>query len=478
MKKNDLLLLSSVLSYSYLFYKEAAGVNFLIFSVILITCTAIKNKHVITNRAWLAASTGGILSAICIILYGSALAVMANIISLSLAGSFAIHRRSSLLFSLAYSFFSYVSSVVYIIIGLSKQKKETKHNEPNKFESRLVIYFIPLFICIVFFTVYREANPLFKDLTQKLDFSFITWNLIQFIIFGFILLYGFYNQKYISSLRKFDLKNGDNLYEKNYNSTSPSIQNEVKSGIILFAMLNIMLLVVNILDLNYLLFSRTLPQGVSYSGFLHQSINMLILSILLAIGIILYYFRGSLNFIHENKTLKIIALIWMVQNVILIITGLSKNSFYIGEYALTYKRIGVFVYLTLCLFGLITTCIKIVAAKSNWFLFRKNAWACYCILILCSFINWDREIAKYNLHYAKKPDIGYILSLSASALPELISYTQAGKTNMTEYQQRHLNQKEFYFLDRHLGYGWPSWNIERERIYAAIDEKRQAENLK
>ena len=49
MKKNDWILLISVVLYSFLFYNQFAGINYLIFNIALITGLWIKEKNVSEN---------------------------------------------------------------------------------------------------------------------------------------------------------------------------------------------------------------------------------------------------------------------------------------------------------------------------------------------------------------------------------------------------------------------------------------------
>ena len=99
---------------------------------------------------------------------------------------------------------------------------------------------------------------------------------------------------------------------------------------------------------------------------------------------------------------------------------------YIHEYGLTYKRIGVLVWLMLVLFGLITTAIKVYSLRSNIFLIRINAWLCYGSLILATPVNWDRYMATYNVTSAHYVDYAYLFSLSDNALPAVCRAYQSG----------------------------------------------------
>ena len=65
--------------------------------------------------------------------------------------------------------------------------------------------------------------------------------------------------------------------------------------------------------------------------------------------------------------------------------------------------------------------MKIWSKKTNYFLFRINAWAGIAVLVLATTIHWDEFIAGYNLKRRNtvELDVPFLLSLSDKALPLL-----------------------------------------------------------
>jgi hypothetical protein len=96
----------------------------------------------------------------------------------------------------------------------------------------------------------------------------------------------------------------------------------------------------------------------------------------------------------------------------LVLSIALKNGQYIYYFGLTYKRIGVAVYLILAGIGLITTLLKINHIKNIWYLLRSNTQAAFLILVLSSTVNWDYHITNYNFNYAQSMDFNYVLNLS------------------------------------------------------------------
>src|SRR5690606_33191061 len=91
------------------------------------------------------------------------------------------------------------------------------------------------------------------------------------------------------------------------------------------------------------------------------------------------------------------------------------------------KRIGVYVYLLLCLIGLVTTLVKVLSQKSNWFLIRINSWAFYTVFVMSCPINGDNIIVSYNCKNYKMVEIkhidrGYQSELSHTNLATLFHF--------------------------------------------------------
>jgi hypothetical protein len=467
MKKNDWLLIISVLIYSYLFYNQDFGINYLLFTIVLTAAQCIKDPSVVKSRQWLASTAGALLSGICVLMYGNGLSVFANILSLSMASVYSVTRESSLIFTILFSLYSYVFSVFLKFMNyMEREQTEVSHKVTGY--PKFLVTLVPLVIALIFFLMYREGNPLFKEATT-FNLDFFTFGWFRFVVAGAFLLYGFYNVKTILPVQIFDTVVSDRLHNRPQSEGEGffSVVNENTSGIILLSLLNLMLFTVNLLDFSFIFITHRLPAGITYTDFVHQGVYTLIASIVFAITIIMYYLRGGLNFYKDNKWIKLLAYAWIVQNIFLVLSTCAKNHIYINEFGLTYKRTGVYVYLILTLIGLVTTILKIWKVKSNWFLFRKNSWAFYCVLILSVFVNWDLFITKYNISYSKTLDREYILSLSDSVLPDLAKATANDDELQKSITDVHkiIETRKKYFIQNYNSSDWQSFNFENKRIY-------------
>lgn len=489
MKRNDWLLLLAVAFYSFLFYRQSAGINFVIFNFILLGCLAIKNKHAAKGKRWLLVALGCMASAFCVGYHGNLLSVVANIISLSVLSTLSINRNSSAVISLISSACAYCASPVNLIIDFIERSQKQSEKQTNYWK-RILLIGIPIIITFIFFFLYRASNPLFDNLAQKINLDFISVSWILFTLLGLILLYGFFYQRKLKSLSAWDERPGK-LENKEYKTLKLfgkdlNITDENLSGLVLFVLLNILVLIVNLGDINFLLFTHKLPAGMSYSEFVHQGIDALIVSIIIAIAIVLFYFRGGLNFFEKSKAIKVLACIWILQNAFMIYSTSCRNTLYISECGLTFKRIGVYVYLMLALTGLFTTLVKIIKTKSNSYLFRVNGWVFYAFLIILTLPNWDRIVTQFNVRNNKTDYPEYMLTLSNSNIPDLLPlYKTSGKkqvdSGVRDYRrwdiEKEFSTKLYGFIALHDTLDWRSWNYDNAETYNEITKSNFIDSI-
>jgi Leucine-rich repeat (LRR) protein len=484
MKKNDLLLLLAVASYSYLFYDQTPGLNLLLFNLFLILVLIIRNgdRPGFYSIPWLLSALGTLISSVAVVLYGNSLSVIASLVSISLIGLYSIHPRTSVLLGGVYALYSYLSSVAMMWLDwISRRKNRATNTRTNAFSP--IILIVPLLATLLFFGLYRASNPLFYNFTDHFNFDFISLAWVRFTLFGFILLYGYFYMRSIPFLESKDRNASSSLSKENFSTENNTLfgikialPTEVLTGICLFALLILQLLVVNVLDIRYLWLADTLPDTLSFSESVHQSIDTLILSICFAVAIILIVFRGNLNFSSSGKIIKLLAYIWIVQNCFMILSTALRNQLYINEYSLTYKRIGIYIYLLLCIAGLLTTVVKIIYHKSNWYLFRTNGWLVYGVLVLSSIFNWDGFITKFNLHNSKTLDYAYLINLPAGNTATLLRNTAATEQSPELLQNLHL--KTFRFLSHYAPKEWQSWNFADQKTNQEIVQLEKEGKIK
>jgi hypothetical protein len=398
------------LAFSILFYEKHIGLNLSIFSVITIMFLIFYNPKKFKDKTVILHTLAYMLTAVLVFVQHSYLSIIANfVVFFTLVGAVSGSRTSI--------YIHWLNGLYTTIAGFFHRKFEVDNLAEKEHPKKDIdilhwakLVGIPLVFIIVFILLYKNGNPVFNDLVSKIDFSFINIQWVLFSVLGYYLFHNISTPIQVEPATSTDIKTTNDLFKSEHFSEE-KLKKEKQLGTTLIGLLNLLIVLYIITDITYLMSNDTVRASV-LSSQVHSGINTLIASIIIAIVIILYFFRGNLNFYAENKTLKNLTYLWMFLNATLIVLIAIKNQNYITSFGLTYKRIGVHVYILLSLIGLITTFVKVLNIKNLVFLFRRNTQIAFITLILLSTINWDNLITGYNLNTAKEFDIDYLIRLS------------------------------------------------------------------
>ncbi|WP_225034904.1 DUF4153 domain-containing protein [Winogradskyella sp. SM1960] len=411
MKKITLFI--AAILFSTFFYNQSIGLNLFLFSILTVVILFINNKSHFKNRKTQIYTIAYLTTGLTIFFHSSTLSVIANLVAfLTLIGHLS-ETKSSIYISWLNGLYTTIAGLFHRNLAVI-QPKPTEEEPKKKVEidylhwAKLIL--IPTVIVITFIALYKEGNPVFSNLIEKIDFGFINIHWLLMAGLGYYLFSNIYAPIEVEPATGIDLQTDNSLY-KTTTFSIPKLKQENQLGIILIALLNALIVMYLLTDITFLTTQQDIRASL-YSAQVHSGINALIASIVIAILILLYVFRGNLNFYEENTTLKRLAFTWIVLNILLVASIVFKNSQYIYYFGLTYKRIGVIIYLLLASIGLVTTLLKINGAKNNWYLFRINTQAAFIILIISSTINWDYHITNFNFNYAQSMDYNYVIGLS------------------------------------------------------------------
>lgn len=426
MKKNDYLLLTATAAYSFLFFRQNAGINFLIFNLIFLSILLFRNASLRKNKKWLWAAMMSLVSSICVFIHSSDLSILANIFSLFLVSAFSFNSITSAIFSFWFTVYSIVSSMVFMIIDTVNRAQTKSDNLSGKKGYKLLAVLIVVILAVMFFAMYKDANPLFAENTKWINLDFISFQWIAFTLGGFILMYGLFYHRSIKPIESWENKLSlNNVINQNIGRMK-QYEAERFAGVLLFVLLNLMLLILNAGDIQTLYFNGGLPKGITHSDFVHNGVAVIILSIIVATSLMMFLYRREFNELKNNKTLSLLIYAWLIQNLVMLSSTAFRNQIYIHDYNFTYKRIGVYVWLVLAAIGLVIMYWKIQKHRSNWFLIKTNVAVWFSVLTLGSCVNWDKLITNYNI--TNKPiqevDFHYLFSLSDTNIPELIEVTK------------------------------------------------------
>lgn len=486
--------------FSYLFYQQQLGINALVFSIVLLIFMFIQHPTFYRNKFALLCSFGTLFSSFFIYWNHSSVSYYAYFISLFGLMAFKNEGNFTLL---NYAFTYLINLFTTPIVILNKyanrrnnNKSETDLTENTYYDKLKKIsgYLVVIFIIVIFFFVYQAANPLFYQYTKEISLFNINYGFIFYSIIGMLLLFILFYETVIKMLFEKESKQTNNIYAQNYLGAYLE-KHRLQTILFLFAALNVMLLFINMLDVNYLYLSHTMPKGITQAQFVHNGVGTLIFSIVLGASIICYLFKGELNFIQENKTIKLLVYAWIAQNIFMVISTLLRNNLYVQNCGLTGKRIGVYYYLFFTIIGLLFTAYKIHKQKTVYFLYATNTWIWYSILVLSSSVNWENiifnnQLKRYNTK--KVLDFEYATRFTESNLPELISLFNVGKKDSVDLKNpnniyskcanydilKRLTESDFVtFLLHQDGNEWQSYNKINQDIYKQILKLNQQQQF-
>ncbi|KIC65210.1 DUF4153 domain-containing protein [Chryseobacterium taiwanense] len=400
MKTYHLILLTTVL-FVVIFYGETMGVNLgilgIIYALLTLLATPKKNK---TQTFYILFATS-VVSSLAFAWFRDFPSLLAVGTSLLFLGLKSKTRKLKSLFIVPVfvtNFFTFFCRF------FSFEKWLPKFNTSGMLQKTIAIILIPSIFIIVFFCIYTYGSDHFATLFENIEFDFNFLDFFGLAILGFFIAFNFWN----FSVERFIYKQNhylNNTFSAQQRSQKASFSFmtfdlERTSGIITFLVLNVMLLFF-IITYNYEQFYEIPKTPSQLSDETHERVIAVIFSIVMAIAVIMFYFKGAFNFDKNAGILKTLAKIWVVLNAVLIFSAIAKNTEYVQQLGLTYKRLGVYAFLIVSIIGLVITFIKIQMQKTNAFLFNQMLWYFYGMILVCSYFNWGRMATQYNIRNHK-----------------------------------------------------------------------------
>jgi hypothetical protein len=461
MKKHHLIF-ASTLIFTLLFYDESVGVNLAIFGLVLtgIICYFFKERF--TDKSYWMLVTTSVLSSFAFAWYGDFVSFVALALSIVFLQFKTQERKLKIVQVFPIIFSNGITSLGRMLMFRQwLPKREIK----NDFAKKLIAYFIiPTVFVVLFFAVYAFGSDHFSALFTDYYLDVDVFHLILIALLGFYISFTFWNYWVPdicydkNSLLDNDFKS--EVYSRNQRTFSfLDIDFERRSGEITLFLLNVLLLVF-IVTYNYEQFFEVVEKS-KLSAATHERINAVIFSIIMAVGVILFYFKGGFNFDEKAKNLKILSKIWIVLNGILIISTIIKNSEYVSFFGLTYKRLGVYAFLFLAIIGLIFTFLKITKQKTNAFLINQMVWYFYGTILLCSYVNWGNLITNYNISVNKGVEPMFLKSLN---------YNE-------EFRQQYfpdsaINSIKYFDKDRDIEYEQSKSYLSKALYYEFVNKRK------
>lgn len=453
MKKHHLIFLVTAI-FVAVFYEQDLGLNLGILGIIVSVFTYFNTEKRNRTKSFLVIFMTSILSSFAFAWYGDFPSFLAVITSLFLLSFKSKNRELKTLFIIPVFAINFIT---FIFRVFQFDKWLPNRNTEGFWQKIIAVVFIPAILLIIFFGIYTQGSSHFASLFSDYELDINLWEVIALSILGFFLSFNFFNysvERFIykqNHYLKNDFINEDKELKPTYSFFN--LDSERLSGIVSFIGLNILLLFF-IITFNYEQFIE-LPKATAnqLAEETHERVGAVIASIVMAVSVIMFYFKGSFNFDKEANFLKILGKIWVFLNAVLVLSAFAKNSEYILNLGLTYKRLGVYAFLLLSIIGLIFTFIKIQKQKTNAYLFNQMFWYVYGIILVCSFVNWGGIITSHNMNRADFSENYHLNSINFNE-SEMLDYYQK-KNNKEMYKtmkNKILKEQEKTFLSKILYY--------------------------
>lgn len=468
--------------FDFLFFEEKLGINTALFALFYVAGLAWLFPESRFSRPFWATAVGTLIAAAMVGWHNSTASKLAFCVAAITAAGFAQATGLRFVLSAVGQYFGGLAGPPGRLFNSLYQAKEGEKKRPG-FRKLLSLSLLPILVAAVFYFLYYVANDNFARLSDEfwrqvgrlISFD-IRLEHVLFVLLGFFLVGAAFWKKE-SWLEKSEPLKSDSL--KRIRPPKPKglifekpamlgLQREHRQSLILLGLLNVLLLVVNLTDFRYVWFGFDDAAARDLKSYVHEGTYFLIASILLAMAVLGFVFRKNLNFLSTNSLLKKLALVWLIQNGILASSVAVRTIRYIDFHGLAYKRIGVFLFLLLVLFGLRTLWLKIRDCRSRFWLFWQNGWAVFALLIANSLVPWDTFITRYNLFTETKKqtiDINFLLyQVSDKNLflleenLELLKTKKVWPEKTPEIIEQEVQQKRAEFDLKQSRLTWKSWN--------------------
>jgi hypothetical protein len=425
------------------------GILGIIYAVLTLLRTPEQNR----TRIFLILFVTSILSGFAFMWYGDFPSFLAVVSSLLMLGYRSRNRKLHMLFLIPVFIINCITAVFRFF---SLDEWLPKRNVSGAWQKTLAFVLIPLVFLSVFFGIYSVGSDHFAAIFRDYELDLNVWQVFCLFVIGFFIAFNYWNyavERFIYKGNHFldnDFKESSKVQKATYSFLD--LDAERISGVVSFFSLNI-LLVFFIITYNYEQFYEASKTPSQLSEETHERVNAVILSIVMAILVIMFYFKSGFNFDPKARLMKMLAKIWIFLNAVLVCSAALKNFEYIMNYGFTYKRLGVIAFLILSLAGLMMTLIKIQKQKRNLFLFNTMAWYFYGVILICSYVNWGGFITSENIKRTNFDADYHLTSVNFSEKP-LLKYADEKKNGQLrkEIMKKIKEEKSKTFLSKIIYY--------------------------
>ncbi len=243
--------------------------------------------------------------------------------------------------------------------------------------------------------------------------------------------------------------------------------------ITLLIAVNVIFFVANTADASFLWVNARLPEGVTFSEFVHQGVNRLIACVLLAAVVLGLLFHQAKEVVN-TRGVKALAYAWIIQNLFLTCSVVLRLKMYVDAYQLTLLRLYVLCFLVLVAVGFFLLGIKIKRDLGFTWLLNANVLAVFWLFFLMQFMNGGGIVSRVNYRLAQthptKLDVDHLATLGPAAWPTLRAVADDPEHFGPSAKRAEI--RLHYALRQHLAQpeSWQSWQFRKARALLASVE--------
>ncbi|MFC1463067.1 DUF4153 domain-containing protein, partial [Verrucomicrobiota bacterium] len=372
----------------------------------------------------------------------------------------------------------------------SADARKAPSTESTRVPVRAIL--IPLGICILFIFIFSAANPVVARLTEDFRKAIGDWfrYLRDVITLGRIVVWSLWLMAFAALVRpaaKSVL--ADFLARLDEGLKTPDEDPDDGNYVTALATLisvNILFLVYNCIDSNYLYFKAALPKGITWADYTHAGCGWLTFGLFVSTMVIGFTFWRRQNFHPKARHLKLFCYIWAVQNGVLAVGAIRRLQMYIDFSGLTHLRITGIYGSLLVASGLAIMVRKVRANRSLIWLLHNYVLA-FCVAVVVLVLtpgNW--LCASYNARKAMegKPRALRpicLKELAPGALPPLIPLLDYSTAGGDPGKEKLVREGIAAILGQHLARleaeeasSWTQWQLSSawalKRLRAARDD--------
>ncbi|RME91853.1 MAG: DUF4173 domain-containing protein [Bacteroidetes bacterium] len=476
--KKTLVILMLIFVFHGLFYETRAGLNTLLFSLGLTVALAWLKPHYLRRPKVRWVLGGWLLSAVAVVTHHSLLSELVYWGCFVVSWGYVLEQASRFwVFGLLESGLSFFTNWWYSLSQLSWFRERGNKPRLAKAWQQVRLVVIPTLLLIPFYLLYYQANTGFQVLGQWLSswlrplfqFDLQPTAIVHFLLGGMFITAALSSRPGVGFFRQLERQWYYKLRRQRgpLSRTTPinGLRTEYRIAMRSFSALNALLLLINGIDLATVWFHTQNRTAAQLSQYVHEGTWLLILSILLAIGVVVVFLRGNLNFYPASRPLRYLIYLWLVQNAFLGLSVGVRNWHYIQAYQLAHGRIVVFFFLALCWYGLYTVYRKVEGPLTTYFLLQYNGWALGVALLLSSSVNWDSFITSYNLRHGSA-DYYYLQSGLKNNLSPILQHWYIQDTKeRARWSTEAIARRCRFAVRNYEAFDWRSWNWSDYRQY-------------